>query len=267
MNVDWLKARFLAGIPLEDSRGRPMPAEVLNGTLAAAKRYFERTYGVLFEPSRVICGAVPDDKKPANPDNEPEIIRHGIDYDPQGFTGSRWHHMLLPHGPVLEVDYLALTFGTPQTQIVTFPKDWHRVSKKRWALRVYPGDTSIKTESVQLAYYLVGVASPSATRQIPQGWALYYKAGYEDVMVQEPDLAAAIGMKAIIAALPQIAMLNEGALSSESVSVDGLSQSRSYPVSAQSHRYSPLESSLQAKLDSFEKSFFATNRGVKFASV
>jgi len=239
---------------------------VLEGTLASSIRYFERTYGVLFEPSRIVCGAVPEGKYPANPEGHKMIYRHGIDYDAQGFHGSRWHNMLLPFGPVTQVDYLAMTFGTKDTQIVEFPKDWHRLSQKRWALRVYPGNTSLKTENIQLAYYMSGIGTPSTARNIPQGWAIYYQAGYDNVFAQEPDLAVAVGWKAIIGALPHVAMLQEGTLSNESVSVDGLSQSRAYPVSAQSHRYSPLQSDLENKLAAFEKNFFATNRGVKLAS-
>lgn len=266
LTTAWLKERFLAGIPLEDSRGKPMPSVVLEGTLASAIRYFERKYGVLLEPSFISCGAVPDGKTPVNPNNYPVIQRHGLDYDPQGWHGSRWHNMSLPFGPVREVDYLALTFGTVDTKIVEFPSDWWRVSNKRWALRIFPGQSVLEGQNVQLAYYVAQMRTPNNTRIIPQAWALHYQAGYDNVLQDEPDLATAIGMKAIIGALPQVAMLNEGTLSNESVSVDGLSQSRGYPVSAQSHRYSPLQSDLENKLLAFEKHFFAANKGVKFTS-
>jgi len=265
MDTAWLQDRFLAGIPLEDATGKPMPPVVLEATLASAKRFYTRTHGVLYEPTRVIVGAVPDAKCPANPDNEPEVTRPGIDYDLEGFKGSRWHSMNLPFGPVRSFDFVGLTYGTADTNIISFPPDWWRIGTKRWNLRLFPGNTSLKTENMSLASYVFTLGTPGTNRQVPQGWAFYYRAGYTDI--QEPDLATAIGMKAIVGALPQIAMLNEGALSSESVSVDGLSQTRSYPTSAQAHRYSPLQTDFEKKLEAFNKSFFQTHRGVKFVSI
>ncbi|RTI10519.1 hypothetical protein CSW27_14275 [Thermus scotoductus] len=71
--------------------------------------------------------------------------------------------------------------------------------------------------------------------------------------------------RAVILLLPTLAMLQEGALGSESVSVDGLSQSRSYPVSATSHRYSPYQTALERGLEDFLRTYFSI-KGPRFFS-
>lgn len=260
LTAAYLRDRFLRGIPLEDREGRPFPDAYLEEAIKDAQAWFTRAFGVLFEPTRVVLGHVPEARLPQ--DGLPVIRGEGPDYEPDAWHGDRWALMKLPYGPIREVHYVALGLGANATPaVLEFPREWWQVARKRYALRLFPGWTSI--QMVQLAGVWTGVVA--GNRRIPHGWRIAYDAGFQNVAEEEPDLAWAVAARAVILLLPTLAMLQEGALGSESVSVDGLSQSRSYPVSATSHRYSPYQTALERELEGFLRTYFA-NRGPLFFS-
>jgi hypothetical protein len=261
LDAAYLKRRFLQGVPLEDASGKPFASENFDDALREAKAFFTRKFGVLFEPTHVVLGNVPPK---AQPQSGAIISSNGIDYDPQTWHADRWASIQLPYGPVKGIDYVGLGLGGQALPtIIEFPHDWWQLSERRYFLRLYPGYLSLQTFAAS-SFHLSIVASK---RRIPNAWRIVYRAGFEDVFADEPDLAHAVGLKAVISLLPALAMLQSGSNTSESVSVDGLSQSRSYPVSATSHKLSPLQSSLEAELDAFLSMYFAAQRGPRIFSV
>ncbi len=264
LNAAYLRRRFLQGIPLEDASGRPVPEANFDDALREAHAFFTRKFGVLFRPTRVILGNVPPEQRPPPGGTEAVIETNGIDYDPQTWHADRWASIQLPFGPVHDIRFVGVGLGGQALPtIIHFPSDWWQLSERRYFLRLYPGFLSLQTFAAS-SFHLSIIA---ARRRIPNAWRIVYRAGFSDVFNEEPDLARAIALQATILLLPTLAMLHSGSIVSESVSVDGLSQSRSFPVSATSHRLSPLQSSLQAELDSFLSLYFATQRGPRLTSL
>lgn len=269
LDATYLRSRFLQGFALEDATGKPFPEAHIEHAIDVAKAWFQRKYGTLFERTHVLIGEVPEAEipkpKPGYP-ALPRIARHGMDYEPDSWQGDKWASLKLPWGPIKDAGdlyYVGLGLGgRAMPAIISFPDDWIQLSERRYYLRLYPGYNSLAVSHVT-GFHLSIVASH---RRVPNAWRIAYTAGFEDVLVEEPDLAYAIGLRATIDLLPSIAMLDEGALTSESISVDGLSQARNYAVSGQTHRLSPYESSLQKHLDDFLKSYYQTRSGPRFFS-
>lgn len=267
LTAEYLRSRFLQGFTLEDRQGKPFPDEHLEHAIKVAKSWFTRKYGTLFERTLVVCGTIPENELP-NPQPgypaAPRITRHGMDYEPDSWQGDKWASLKLPWGPIHtgdDIHYVGLGLGGyAMPAIISFPRDWIQLSGRRYYLRLYPGFTSLSVAHIT-GFHLSIVASH---RRVPNAWRIAYTAGFEDVMDEEPDLAHALGMRATIELLPTLAMLDDGAITQESVSVDGLSQSRGYATSAQSHRLSPYETTLKAQLDEFLRDYYQTKSGPRF---
>jgi hypothetical protein len=257
ISTAWLRSNFLQGISLEDSKGKPYPDSNLDAALKAVKSEWTRNYGLLWEPTRVILGEVPSGRIPAEP--ELTINSHGPDYDYTMWHGDKWAIMKVPFRPIKQLHYVAVSLGgTNQPAMMEFKEEWWRLDGRRNFLRLSPGFKNIAVSNLAS----IPLALLGGTRSVPQSWRIAYTAGFGDPQAEAPDLAWALGQAATIKVLPILASLLDrgGATSSQSVSVDGLSQSRSFPVSAQSHRYSPYQSSLQADVDKFLESYFDTRR-------
>lgn len=259
LSAGYIRRLFLQNIPLEDLRGQPYPEANLEDALRATMAEWTRLYGVLWQPTRVVVGEVPPDKLPPEP--EPLRRRPGIDYEASAFFGDKWGLLKLPYYPINQMLYLAISLGgNTQPAILEFGSQWWRLNENRLSMRVYPGWNNLAITS--LALYQLALLGGNS-RVIPQSWRAAYLAGYDNVREEAPDLARALAAAATIKVLPTLASLRdrEGSVSSQSVSVDGLSQSRAYPVTAQSHRYSPLQNNLQTELDGFLRRYFDTKPG------
>lgn len=258
VTAQWVRDTFLQGIPFEDKNGKPFPHKNLDLAISAVMKEWTREYGVLWEPTRVVAGEVLPDKYPATP--EPLLRVTGPSYDPQMWNGDKWAILKLSHNPIQAMHYMALSLGgESQPPIMEFKSDWWRLNTKRNTLQLYPGWKNLAISN--LAIYQV--AFIGGTRLIPQAWRMAYTAGFEDAFSEAPDLVFALGQMVAVKVLPMLAQLQDasGSVSSQSVSVDGLSQSRSYPVTAQSHRYSPLQNNLQADAQAFLQKYFNVRAG------
>ncbi|PZA08310.1 hypothetical protein [Meiothermus sp. Pnk-1] len=257
----YLQNYILQGIPLEDSAGRPLDPAVLAGYIAQAEADYTRKFGVLYRPTRVVLGRVPEGRIPSTP---PERIdRPGPDYEARAWQGDRWSILRLPYGPTREILYVGIGYGANGAQILEFSPQWYQPTPHRFNLRLFPGSTLLA--QANLASYAAGLLAGS--RSVVQGWRIAYIAGYTDILTEQPDLAHAIALRAAQKALPMLTMMAQGYISSESVSVDGLSQSRGYPVSAGKHLYSALADELKAQEEDFLGSFFQSRKGSRLLSV
>lgn len=261
LTPEYLRGHILRGIPLEDQSGRPLEAQVLSAFIAQAEADYTRRFGVLYAPTRVVLGRVPEDRLPATP--AARIDRPGPDYEARAWQGDRWSILRLPYGPTREILYVGLGYGANGAEILEFNPQWYQPTPHRFNLRLFPASTVLA--QANLASYGAGVLAGS--RSLVQGWRIAYVAGYSDILAEQPDLAHAIALRATQKALPMLAMMAQGYISSESVSVDGLSQSRGYPVSAGKHLYSALADELKAQEEDFLRSFFQSRKGSRILSV
>ncbi|WP_027894445.1 hypothetical protein [Calidithermus chliarophilus] len=260
LTAQQLREEFFRDIPLEDSRGRPVSDAALEKVIGVTEAEWTRMYSVLWTPTTVVAGAVPPDKIP--PD-QPTLEATPPSFDPEGWHADRWHFLKLPYTPVRELHYVGLGLGGGASNaILVFPPDWWQLNKRRGTLQLFPAYQQLAVANIS-SFQLSVIAG---ARRIPNAWRLCLSAGYDDVSVEQPDLAYYLLMAAAIKLLPKAAMLREGVISSESVSVDGLSQSRAYPVSGQTHRYSPYQKSLEEQLENFKRSYFTTQKGLRMFS-
>lgn len=258
LDAAYLKTRFFSSVVLENEQGQPYPDSNLTHAVEEAKSFFRRKFGVLFARTLVKVGNI----EASAPSGElPVLQTSGIDYDPKAFYQDRWSAMTLPYGPIKShEDILKVEIGLggyAQPSILEFKRDWFQLSERRYMLRLYPGYTSLSAHRIS-SFHLSILAGE---RRIPNAWRIAYVAGFENLEEEAPDLAHAIAMHAAIAELPFVAAFTQGLVSSESVSVDGLSQSRSLPVSGQTHSLSPLQSALEARLGEFLSTYFAQVNG------
>lgn len=262
INAAFIKNSFFQGIDLEDKNGRSYPDANLERDIAVAKEQYASTHGLLLKRSLVVIGNVPEGKLTSILLDEdlPLVRGGGIDYDPKSWHASRWAAMKLPYGPIVsteDIAYVGLGVGYLAPQLLEFPKDWWQLTEKRFMLRLYPGWLNQQLISPYLFFGLDG------SRRIPNAWRIAYRAGIDETSLLEADprLAKMIALKAAINNLPMIAQMVAGQASSESVSVDGLSQSRSLPTSATSHALSGLQSSLEMQLKDLESHYFDRAQG------
>lgn len=256
----YLKENFLQGIPLEDKQGKPLGDGILSRALDIAEDELHTRYGLLWQPTTVVLGPVPTDKYTPLPK---VITGHGPDYEPHAWQGNTWSILQLPYYPIVRLDYLGLGLGAgAPKEVMSFPAEWHQLDKQHGVLRLFPAWRG--TTQAGITSFMLGVLNSG--RVIPQAFRVAYQAGYSNVLSERPWLAWMLGASATVRLLPTLALLRGGLISSQSVSVDGLSQSVSLPVSGQTHMYSPYQSSLEAQIKESGKLFFRRRNASIFSA-
>jgi hypothetical protein len=250
-----LKDTLLAGFPLTDPKGRPFPDAALQASITEAEAHFKKRHGVLLTRHLVRMG----ETTTPNDDGLPEVMAPSPDAFQNDFVDSRYALKHLPYGPVKSRDDILsvkIMYGPANFEVLDFRPNWYALDTNRYTLRLFPSGYSDVSISI-LAYKVFS----SLNRTIPNAYRITYKAGYEDVEAEDPELAGMILRRAAINVLPQLALFSEGGsqYSSVSVSVDGLSQSRSQPVSAQAHKFGPQQKAMQDILDEYIKLNFNFN--------
>lgn len=163
--------------------------------------------------------------------------REGVDYtdeeDPYDYDYMQWSNtgfLRTRHGPILSVEravWLNLVNGEIMDLI---DNDWVRINKRMWQLNFYPKSG--------FGYGPYSVYGPIWTNAVggryPQGFEIDYTTGFKNSNHVPEALRATIAKYAAIKAL---AVVGDGLLagfSSQSVSLDGLSESFSSTQSATS---------------------------------
>lgn len=172
----------------------------------------------------------------------PECIVEYKDYHINDY--SSWGYMALDNFPVVKIDKLEMVYfrdedtvtGELSEKIVqTIPRSWHRLQKHDGILRLVPNSRF----PANLQIDNLGNYFPELLRstEIPHTWKVTYTAGFEDGKI--PNLInQAIALLAAISGLIIGGHLVLGAgISSQSLSLDGLSQSISSTNSAENSAY------------------------------
>jgi len=183
--------------------------------------------------------------------------------DHNGNEYLEWGYFQLNNIPVRKVEeikvvYLRDAAGIPQN-VLTIPESWIRLKEHSGIVRLVPNNAFPANLQISAG----GSFFPELFQRysnIPQLWSITYKAGFEDGKV--PVLInAAIGLLAAIFALNNSADLILGAgIASQSISIDGLSQSINSTSSAENHNNSAKVKEYYTLL--YGDSINSPNRGI-----
>ncbi len=162
--------------------------------------------------------------------------REGVDYtdydDAYSFDPIQWQNfgfLQLRHMPLISVERAVLLSVVNQTVVDLKENKWLRFSRATGQLRFYP------TEGVAYGPFAVGVLPLRVFGgRYPQGYEIDYTTGYETSDFVPRDLRSIIGKWACIKCLASIGDGILAGFSSQSVSLDGLSESFSSTQSATS---------------------------------
>lgn len=186
-------------------------------SIKAAEADAQRKLRVFLKPTYVLPFPVPATDLAAVPEGTPWVEEPGYDYEPDLFQGEGWGYLVTRHKPIISVDYVQFAYPQPLNSVWNLPLEWLRLDKKYGHIRIVPAGTSY---SAPFSAWMMQVLGGG--RNIPQMIRVRYKAGLENAALQYPDLVDAVKKMAILR-LVETAMPG----TSESISADGLSQSKS----------------------------------------
>ena len=174
---------------------------------------------------------------PASTLTRARLWRSGVDYtdedDDYSYDYNQWSHqgfIRLRHGPIISVESAVWKNLVNGEIMDLINENWLRVNKKLWQLNFYPQSG--------FTYGPYSVYGPLWTNAVggryQQGFAIDYTTGYESSDFVPEGLRSTV---AKYAAIKTLAVVGDGLLagfSSQSVSLDGLSESFSSTQSATS---------------------------------
>jgi hypothetical protein len=205
--------------------------------IKAAEADAQHRLRVFLRPTYVLPFPVPSTDLAAVPDGTPWVEEPGYDYEPDLFQGEGWGYLVTRHKPILSVDYIQFAYPQPLSTVWNLPMEWVRLDKKYGHIRIVPAGTSY---SAPFSAWMMQVLGGG--RNIPQMIRVRYRAGLENAAMQYPDLVDAVKKMAI---LRMVETQMPG--TSESISADGLSQSKSLDLNQ-------YRDAIKSKLDAVSES-------------
>lgn len=211
ITVKQLRERYLFGIDTTDPNGNPLPDDAWQSYIDTAISMLETDLDISIVP-RSHEGDCAEKK----------------DYNANDYW--QWGYFQLNNVPVIEVKKVKAVY--PNSSILDYPKEWYKLQKHDGILRLIPSGGSIANFQVDAG----GQYFPEVFRyngSVPLVWEIEYVSGFENGKVPV-NINTAIGMLASILALINLADLVLGAgVGSQSIGLDGLSQSVTLLASAE----------------------------------
>lgn len=233
-DVTEIRDEWCFGLPLYDSYGNPLSDSAIQKHIDSATRSVERQLGVFLKPTLI---ATDPDERGLVQDVDYEVAEPPYDYDAETFSNMAF--MQLRQRPVQKITYLSLVLPNGQiiVDFLTRP-EWVKLYPKQGQFQIVPyaGDPTIFNllGGTQMGY---GFFTGQLNRNVPQMWYIDYIAGF-------PKGRVPADIRNIVAKLAAVDTLGIGGealkpgITSMSTSIDGLSESTSYTVSANSTLYS-----------------------------
>jgi len=210
-------ATYFPGVTLSD--------DYIWEMLTAAETSLEQQTRTLFGAREVLpSGADPSEFAAYAALSPPQLTYEepGYDYEPGLFQGETWGVIELRHKPLIAVHSIIFAYPSVDNDFFSVPLPWIRVDKKYGRINLVPAtDTSI---NLPMNAYIMQVLGGGRT--IPLMLQVRYRAGFENIKVDRPDIVAIIKRAAVLS------IIDDGFLpQSGSISADGLSQSMSLDTS------------------------------------
>ena len=203
---------YLFGIPLVDENGTAYPPGNIDKWITKSVEWLENELYIKIAPTAIS-----------------EVHDYNID-EYQEFC-----YIQLYQFPVISVEALRASYAGQS--IMSFPADWIHIHKKTGQLQLVPTTGSLS----QVLLQGNGVMLPLITSRLsnmPHLFAVEYTAGF-DAGAVPADIVDIIAMKACIGILNIMGDILLGAgIASQSLSIDGLSESIATTQSAENSAYS-----------------------------
>ena len=198
-NTADLVQNYFFGISLVDQSGNAFPkaliASYLNGAISWAEQLFDISL------------------------TKKTIEEEFHDYERSDYMN--WGYIQAYKRPIIAVNKLSLMYGTQPSFEV--PLDWLKVDKKGGKIQMFPAQGSANSLIIGQSGIIFGLQQRWG--YAPQMWKLNYEAGLEDTDIPE-NLKIVVYKKAAIDIFTVWGDLILGAgIASQSISIDGLSQS------------------------------------------
>lgn len=205
---------YLFGIPLEDENGKEYPKSNIDEWITRAISWLENQLQIKIRPTAIVD----------------EHHDYYID-EYQSFC-----YVQLYQYPVLSVQNLVANYAGQD--VMSFPQDWIHIYKESGQLQLLPTTGSL---SQVLLGQGSGILLPLITARLstmPHLFRVSYTAGFPENEIP-PNLCDIISMKACIGVMNILGDILLGAgIASQSVSIDGLSESINTTQSAENSTYS-----------------------------
>lgn len=199
LSIDELINTYLFGIDLVDQKGNPFPKSLIVSYINSAVAYAESLFDITLTPI--------------------EVKGEHHDYERNDYLN--WGYLQLWRKPVREITAVRLMYGTrPSFEI---PLDWLKIDRNSGKVQMFPASGTVSSLIISGTGAIYGLHNMWS--YAPQMWEIDYKAGMEKGEMPA-HLRELIYKKAVIGILQVWGDLILGAgIASQSVSIDGLSQS------------------------------------------
>lgn len=209
LTPEWLQKNYLTGLSFVDAQNRPFPDTFFETHMQNAVRRLEKLCDISILELTI---------------NSEEHDYHGSDY-------MDWGWLQLYKVPVRSVSQLRGVFP-PNTNVITFPNEWIQIRGESGQLNVVPNQGAIGAFVIGQGGDFLPLIYGGGVTKVPNLWQVDYVAG------MNPDDMPRMIVEAIakLASIDILRIMSDLArpigVTSESASIDGLSQSMSYQLPA-----------------------------------
>lgn len=217
-----------------DGEGADFPdAEILR-KIVAAEDFYKQALKIALKPTRVFSAPQlrlnsPDARVRIDDfDSATDIAEPAYDYESHLFHNNRWGHIRLAHSPIRSVENVFFWYpGTSVGASWQIQPDWRRIDYQFGSLQIVPASGALMPLISVNAYVL---SSIGGGRDIPQSIFVDYTVGFstEELEANYQHLIEGIRLRTLLNLFGVLTTLNSGGLTGGSLSLDGLSNSKSY---------------------------------------
>lgn len=243
LSVDQLQTNYLFGLDLTDDEGNPYPPSLFEFFIRSAVSWLEHELDIPISPKT--------------------LLEEKHDYYKEDYRQYMW--LKLHESPVISVD--AVRMVLPGEQVVqSFDSDWFQLQEESGQLQILPGVGSAGSILLGAGGAYISMINRN-TRFLPNVFRVDYTAGFAPGKVPAV-ITDLIGKKASFGPLNIAGDLLGGAgIASQSIGIDGLSQSFNTTSSATNAGYGArlirYDKEMKAELPMLKKYY----KGIKFTVV
>lgn len=238
--VGTITSDYLFGIPMVDGDGNELGHPVIEDWITRSISWLETELQVCIHPT---------------------AVSEFHDYYLDEYT--QFCYVQLYQYPVISVESFKASYAGQD--IMTFPQSWIRIYKETGQLQLVPTTGSLS--QVLLGHGGSGVLLPLITNRLasmPHLFEVDYTAGFAENQVPA-DICDIIAMKACIGILNILGDILLGAgIASQSVSIDGLSESIGTTQSAENSAYSARIRQFERQIKAQLPNLRAKYKGIRF---
>lgn len=209
MNADWLKTYYLTGFRFLDAAGQELPDAWYEFHLMNAIMKFKEYTGI---------------------DIIPQNYEERQDYHTTDFA--RYCFLQLQHWPVLKVDSVEGRWDNSMQSVVIFPPEWTQLEAQHGQITLLPVAGNATSIIIGAGADWFPFLFSGGVNYVPHFWYVKYHTGFKDNNIPRV-MADAVAKLWCFEVLPIIGdSIYPVGIASESVSIDGGSQSRSFLATA-----------------------------------